>query len=101
MAFGIIALWSQIPGGYEVALVDRGDTTTLIPRSPVAHLQPGAMNRIAVIGAGSQFTFYVNDHYVDMLIDHTLSQGQVGIIIGLIAQDAAVFETTSFTLRTP
>ena len=88
-------------GGYEVALVDRGDTTTLIPRRPVAHLQPEAMNRIAVVGDGSQFTFYVNDHYVDALTDHTLSQRQVGIIIGLIAQDAAVFETTSFTLRTP
>jgi len=88
-------------GGYEVALVDRGDTTTLIPRSPVTHLQLGAMNRIAVIGAGSQFTFYVNDHYVDTLTDHTLSQGQVGIIIGLIAYDEAVFETRSFTLRTP
>lgn len=88
-------------GSYEVALFDRGDITRLIPRSPVAHLQPGAINQIAVIGAGSQFTFYVNDHYVDTLTDHTLSQGQVGIIIGLIAQDAAVFETTSFILRTP
>ncbi len=88
-------------GGYEVALVDRGDTTTLIPRRPVAHLEPGGINRIAVIGDGSQFTFYVNDHYVDTLTDHTLSQGQVGIIIGLIAYDEAVFETRSFTLRTP
>ncbi len=88
-------------GGYEVALFDRGDTTTLIPRRPVAHLEPGGINRIAVIGDGSQFTFYVNDHYVDTLTDHTLSQGQVGIIIGLIAYDEAVFETSSFTLRTP
>lgn len=86
---------------YEVSRVAGGDEIGLIDWTATMAVEPGTTNQLTVIGEGNQFTFFINDQFVDTLTDNALARGQVGIIIGLQAGDAATFETTEFALRTP
>jgi hypothetical protein len=60
------------------------------------------MNKIAVIGEGSHFLFFINNRYVGEVEDQQLTYGAVGITISLFhADDHAIFEFDNFELRQP
>jgi hypothetical protein len=87
---------------FKVALMKNDQWTTLIPWTRSDAIKPYEVNKIAVIGEGSHFLFFVNNQYVGEVEDHQLPYGSVGIAITLYhADDHAVFEFDNFELRQP
>jgi hypothetical protein len=87
---------------FKVALMKNDQWTTLIPWTRSDAIKPYEMNKIAVIGEGSHFLFFINNHYVGEVDDQQLIYGAVGIAIALFhADDHAIFEFDNFELRQP
>jgi hypothetical protein len=87
---------------FKVALMKNDQWTTLIPWTRSDAIKPYEMNKIAVIGEGSHFLFFINNQYVGEVEDLQLTDGAVGIAISLFhADDHAVFEFDNFELRKP
>lgn len=65
-------------------------------------IKPGEVNRLAVIGEGSHFTFFINDQYLMEITDDKIPEGSVALAAELANEnDQAVFEFDNFELRAP
>ena len=79
-----------------------GEWTTLIDWTESDLIRAGEPNRITMIAEGSQFTFFINDHYLASITDEHISKGGVALAIEMAQEDdQAVFEFDNFELRTP
>ncbi len=89
-------------GDYQLRTRYEGEWETLIGWTESYLIQAGAVHRLAVVAQGSQFTFYINDQYVDEYTDTKLSEGQVALVIGLDDEgDTGTFEFDNFEVRAP
>lgn len=74
--------------------------TTLIPWKHSYAIKPDEVNRLTVVGEGSKFMFFINDLFVGAVEDERLTEGAIGVTIGLhYPGDKAVFEFDDFELR--
>lgn len=64
------------------------------------HILPYEINRLAVIGKGQEFWFYINDNFVHYLKDDRLSAGTFGVVVTVkdIGNEGLV-EFDNFELR--
>jgi serine/threonine-protein kinase len=80
----------------------QGEWETVIDWTETSAIRPVGVNRLAVVGEGSHFTFYINDEYVGEIDEDRLPSGKMGLAIELLdAKDAAVFEFDDFEVRAP
>jgi len=75
--------------------------TTLIDWADSTAIVPEAVNRLAVIGKGSHFDFFINSRHVAKFDNDQLSDGLVGVAVNLTSQGEAVFEFDNFEVRVP
>jgi serine/threonine-protein kinase len=77
--------------------------TYLIDGTRHSAIRRGESNRLAVLGEGSHFVFYINDQYVDeIVVDGGLTSGRVGLAIAMFdGGGEAVFEFDNFELYAP
>jgi hypothetical protein len=87
---------------YRVRVQYADEWRTLVGYTGTTLIRPGEVNRLTVIGRGSQFEFYINDQLAVQFPDNWLPSGKVGVVMGLLgASDEAVFEFDNFELRVP
>jgi hypothetical protein len=79
-----------------------GQWATLIKLTPSAAIENGAVNRLAALVQGKQFTFFINDQQVAAATESHLTQGHAGMGLNLSQKtDKAVIEFDNFELRAP
>lgn len=89
---------------YAISYLDESskDWGSLLPWTPDSAILPGEVNRLAVIGEGAHFLFFINEHYVAELEDRRLPSGAAGLVIELFHPgDEAQFEFDNLELRQP
>ncbi len=87
---------------YKFSVRHEGEWNTVIDWTETTTVRPGEINRITVIVQGNNYTFYVNDQYVDEITDERLSGGTAGMMMELVAEgDTAVFEFDNLEIRAP
>ena len=87
---------------YKVSVRHEGEWETVIDWTETSAIHPVGVNRLAVLGEGSLFTFYVNGQYVGQADEDRVSRGQAGLAIELLdAGDTATFEFDNFEVRAP
>jgi hypothetical protein len=60
------------------------------------------VNQLAVLGVGDRFTLYINNEYVGTVSDSRISEGRVGVTVGLgYAGQEALFRFDNFVLLIP
>ncbi|MFZ5903234.1 MAG: serine/threonine protein kinase [Chloroflexota bacterium] len=64
-------------------------------------IRPNQKNKLAVLGRGSNFYFYINDQLVNSLSNSRWSSGLVGIMIEMSEGDTGSFEFDNFVVRSP
>jgi len=75
---------------------------TLIDWTPHPAISAGSPNRLEVIAQGAYFAFSINDAFVGDYSDERLSQGAVGLLVGLSnPEEEATWEFDDFVLRMP
>jgi hypothetical protein len=75
---------------------------TLINWTETDLIKPGEINRLTVVGEGSHFTFFINDHYLTEITDDTIPSGSTALVIEMADEnDHAIFEFDNFELRAP
>lgn len=75
---------------------------TLINWTETNLIKPGEINRLTVIGEGSHFTFFINDHYLTEITDDTIPSGSTALVIEMADEnDHAIVEFDNFELRAP
>jgi len=76
------------------------DGTTTLANLQNEYILPFENNRIAVIGIGHQFWFYVNGAFVDYLADDSIATGKYGLGVEIRnAGDEGFVEFDNFELR--
>ncbi len=86
------ALYLHSADGWEV----------LIDWTPHPSISADGPNRLEVIGQGTYFAFNINNEFVADYSDERLSQGAVGLLVGLSNPgDTATWEFDDFVLRVP
>lgn len=60
---------------------------------------PQALNRIAVVAQGDQFTFFVNGKYVGQAQDKTLARGKIGAAVWVLGPGSCQVEFDNFQVR--
>lgn len=89
-------------GFYYAGLLENGVWTTLIDWTETTTINVNSSNTLKVVGAGDQFTFYVNGTELDSLRDSTHPSGTAGLAIELYdTGDQSTFEFDNFTIETP
>ncbi len=87
------AFYAQEDGTWR-AVIDWDAQSSLI--------QPGRANQITVIAQGDQFTFFINNQFVDEATDTALTSGKTGVVVELpTAGDSGVFEFDNLEVREP
>jgi len=87
---------------YKFSVRSEGEWDTVIDWTETSAIRPVGVNRLAVIGEGSNFSFYINDEFVGEIDEGRLSSGTMGLAIELLdAKDAAVFEFDDLEVRAP
>ncbi len=85
---------------YRFERIDGDNWIDIIPPTSSKAILSGEMNRLMVVGKGSQFLFYINGQYVNQTRDVTYSSGTFGLAALLLSpNDRAVFQFDSFELR--
>lgn len=69
-------------GSFGVWLFFQDDYKSLLGGSRAFVVRPGEINTLAVKAVGAKFSFYINQQLVGEVEDNTLSEGQVGILLG-------------------
>ena len=67
--------------------------------SPI--IAQGKFNKIAVIAKGSDLYFFINDKFVEHIVDNQRTRGSVGIRVAVDKGIEHIFEFDNFVLRTP
>lgn len=89
-------------GHYAAYLYHAGEWTELIALTETGAIRPGRVNKIAVVGEGKHFTFFINGKWVGEVRDATLRAGSVGVAVEIHdAGKSAVFEFDNFEWRAP
>lgn len=88
-------------GQYSVYKLQNNSWSVLVDYTDSPAINPGGANRLAVVGDGSDFTFYINDVHVADHQDDSFARGKVGIAIQLFANEQAKFEFDNVELHTP
>jgi hypothetical protein len=87
---------------YKFSVRYQGEWETVIDWTETSAIRPVGVNRLAVVGEGSHFSFYINDEYVGEVDEDRLPSGTMGLAIELLdAKDAAVFEFDDLEVRAP
>jgi hypothetical protein len=87
---------------YAVFYYDSAEWYELWPWSYSPALVAGQPNRLAVLGRGDEFLFYINDQLVAEVADSSVLVGKAGLIVGLSNEgDEAIWEFSNFELRVP
>jgi hypothetical protein len=87
---------------YKFSVRYQGEWETVIDWTESSAIRPVGVNRLAVVGEGSHFTFYINDEYVGEIDEDRLPEGTIGLAIELLDdKDAAVFEFDDLEMRAP
>lgn len=87
---------------FDFLLRYKEEWTTLIDWTKTSAIKPDDVNRLTVTAEGSHFSFYINNELVAEFDDSQLSDGEVGLAIGLSnADDEAVSEFDNFEVRVP
>lgn len=110
IAHGLIfGVSSDAASGYVFMISQRGDyiaysfskaaSVSLIPWTPSLAVKTGAStNRLKVIAQGNQLAFYVNDQWLNTVVDPAFSGGRFGFILSNDAVGAKVgFDTIRVT----
>ncbi|MGB7538877.1 MAG: hypothetical protein WBM17_10075 [Anaerolineales bacterium] len=87
---------------YSFRVYAEGQWTTLIDRAECAAIVPDGSNRIAVLGKGSVFSFFINGECVHQAEDDTLKAGTAGMgLMGWTAGIRTTLEFDNFEARAP
>ncbi len=87
---------------YTWLLQHNGEWTTLIPWTTSEAIVPGEANRLAVLGEGEHFMFFVNDQLVDEGDNPELVRGLAGLQVDMLDPGApAEFVFDDFEIRQP
>lgn len=87
---------------YIVLLHYQEKWSTLIGPIESGLIKPAEPNRLAVIGDGPHFSFFINDHYVGEMTDNHIAEGTIGIGIEMYQADTqSVFAFDNIDLRIP
>ena len=109
--YGFIVRHTAPDSWYEFAVTGYGSFTissTLTDEykvlnfgTPSSAIKIGEVNHLRLIGAGSQFTFYINDEVIAIVNDETLAEGTVGVMVEAYDKEnpGATFEFSNFVLR--
>ena len=88
--------------GQYTFLLSNGEWKTLRDWTFTNLIQRGEVNRLTVLAQGSQFTFFINGHYLAQITDETLTRGKIALAIEQArAGDKAEFEFDNVELRLP
>ena len=70
-------------GFFTAERTDGEEIVTLVDWTESAQIktQPGAVNRITVVGRGDAYTFYINDGQVSSFVDAKYRDGTFGVIV--------------------
>jgi serine/threonine protein kinase len=88
-------------GTYEVALSYDDGWVILIPWTDSDAIKPGQINRLSVVGQGSDFRLFINNELVSSFNDDTLKSGYIGLAIQLNEADSAVFDFDNLVVAIP
>lgn len=89
---GLYSLYLHTDSGWE----------SLIDWTAHPSINPGAINRLAVIATGEHFDLFINDTFVAEYSDDRLPEGKAGLLVGLSNPgDAANWEFDDFEFRAP
>lgn len=109
--YGVIFREDDNSNFYYFGISDQGayvlymyyeEWVTMIDWTDTDLIKPGDVNRIAVLGEGSHFTFFINDRYLIDITDETIPSGNTALAVELAEEnDRAVFEFDNFELRAP
>jgi hypothetical protein len=89
-------------GLFTVEKYNLGEWTDLISSSLSTEIRPGEINALTVAASGDQFTFYINGTRVGEAQDRSITNGYIGVTIGLQEEgDVAVFEFDEFEVWVP
>jgi hypothetical protein len=77
------------------------DWVTLVGRKSNASTRAGEVNRIAVRGEGSHYTFFVNDQYQGEADDKELTGGAAAIFVQVDTGDTINLEFGNYEVRAP
>ena len=86
---------------YTVQIRHAGAWETPVDWTHSEAIKPGEANRLAVLGEGSQFTFYINDEQVGDLTDDRLPKGLIGLRVDMDANEQATIDWTTVDVRAP
>lgn len=88
-------------GQYKVSLFKDGNWTDLAGPSNSSLILSSGFNKLGVISIGEEMFFFINDTYATSIIDNSLSEGNVGIRIGVVnpTSDEIQFYFDDFVLR--
>jgi len=87
---------------YALYLHSADGWETLIDWTLHPAISAGGPNRLEVIAQGAYFAFSINDEFIADYSDERLSQGAVGLLVGLSNPDEeATWEFDDFMLRIP
>lgn len=87
---------------FSVYRLEQDSWISLVPWEPAPSYLDGGKNRLAVLGIGSQFYFFINGEKVAEMQDENLVAGTAGLAIGLNhAGDSGSWEFESFQVSAP
>jgi hypothetical protein len=69
--------------------------------NPTPLIHPGGVNRLGIIGEGSDFAFFINGLLVGEIVEDLLPFGSFSLANDLDSPGQLVLEFDNFKLRTP
>lgn len=89
-------------GRYSVFMHSPDGWEAIIDWTPSRYIQQGESNKLSVIGIEDTMLFFINDRFLNHIVDDRLEEGEAGLIIGLSqAGDSGYWAFDNFELRTP
>ena len=78
-----------------------GDWFTLSECTLSDSIQPESVNRLAVLGDGARYLFYINEQLVKEVWDNSHSNGDVGVFIDMDSEEQNIFRFDNLEIRQP
>ena len=89
-------------GKFIVLLFNQGTWSNLLGPTASPVIRTEGANRLAVIGDGPHFIFFINDRYVGEMTDNHIAEGRISLATQLYeVDDQSIFEFDSVEIRTP
>ena len=87
-------------GNYAFFIHFQGEWESLLDWQFSPEITIGEENRLAVIALGDEFHFFINDTFIDAIVDDRLDSGKAGLLIGLSNPgEDAIWEFDDFEIR--